>query len=692
MNGPGIPKPPVAKKIPTVIVAHGDRRVDEYFWMRERENPEVMRYIRAENRYTDAMMDHTKALQQKLFREMKSRVRENDTSVPEKIDDYYYYTRTKKGKQFPIYCRRRWNLNAEEEVILDVNELADKHKFFNMDVHKVSPDHNLLAYLADTDGSERHTLHVKDLRTGELLPERIPNTAKIAWSSDSRTLFYSVLDEEFRPHKVFRHVIGAYPKEDVEVFHEKDPMFYYLVLRRTKTGRYITITVHSATTSEVHFLRADRPTDRFEVIRPREHGLVYYAMDHEDKLIIVTNENAKNFKIVEAPIKEPSSENWRELLPHRDNVAICVSDPLEWVEVFKDHLAVFERENADFHIRIIDLRNRTSHRVALPESFCELAPVETPEFVSSKMRFKFSTMVMPPRIYEYDMDLRKLELLKQYEVPGYDPSRYESRRVFATAEDGTKVPISLVHRKGVARDGKNPMYLYGYGAYGDFESSAPAFDSDRVSLLDRGFVCAYAAVRGGGEMGKSWHEQGRMQNKINTFTDFIACAEHLIKEGYTSSGRLAINGRSAGGLLMGAVTNMRPDLFNVVVAEVPFVDAINSMLDEHMPLTAGEFEEWGNPKIKEHYDYFKLYSPYDNVEAKDYPNMLVTGSLNDSRVQYWEPLKWTAKLRALRTDKNLLLLRMNIVQGHSASPGRYSAMKESAFAYAFILNRLGIKD
>ncbi len=692
MDKLGALRPPVAKKTPTEIVTHGDRRVDEYFWMRERENPEVLRYVRAENRYTKAAMNHTKVLQQKLFGEMRSRVKEADSSVPERIDDYYYYTRTKKGKQFLIYCRKRGNLNSEEEIILDVNELADRHKFFNMDVHEISPDHSLLAYLADTDGSERHMLHVKNLKTGQLLPERIPSTAKIAWASDSKTLFYSVLDEEFRPHKVFRHVVGTDPREDVEVFHEKDPMFYYLVLRRTKTGRYITISVHSATTSEVRFLRADRPTDNFEVLRPREHGLLYYAMDHGDKFIIVTNENAKNFRIAEAPIDDPSSRNWKELLPHREDVAICVSDPLQWVEVFRNHLVVFERENADFHIRIIDLRNRASHRIGLPESLCELVPVETHEFESTRMRFRFSTMVMPPRIYQYDMDSRKLELLKQYEAPGYDPSEYESKRVFATAKDGSKIPISLVHRKGIARDGENPAYLYGYGGYGDFEGSTPAFDSDRASLLDRGFVCAYAGIRGGGEMGKRWHEQGRMQNKINTFTDFIACAEHLIREGYTSSERLAINGRSAGGLLMGAVTNMRPDLFNVVVAEVPFVDVINSMLDEHMPLTAGEFEEWGNPKIKEHYDYFKIYSPYDNVEANEYPNMLVTGSLNDSRVQYWEPLKWTARLRALKTDRNLLLLRMNIVQGHSASPGRYNAMKESAFAYAFILDRLGIKD
>jgi len=686
-------KPPVARKVPKEIVTHGDKRVDEYFWIRDRSNPGVIEYIEAENRYTEDMMKHTKPLQEKLFKEFKGRLMETDSTVPDKMDDYYYYSRTEAEKQYPIYCRKKGGLEAPEEIVLDINEAAGGNEFFNVEVCKISPDHKLCAYLADTDGSERHTLFVKDLRTGKVIENSIRDVAMAEWANDSRTLFYSIIDKEARPFKVMRHVLEADHKTDVEVYHEKDKMFCYLALTKTKSRAYIMITVMSTTTSEVRYVSADKPAEAFKVIKPRKHLLEYFVFHHGDEFYIVTNENAPNYKIVEAPVSDPSEKNWNVLLPHRENVAICVSEPQPWVEVFKDYVVVFELENAVPKLQVIDLKDKSSHEIRLPESMCAIKPANNPEFGSTKVRFNYSSFVTPPSVYDYDMKASKLELMKRQEVPGFDPSRYETERTFAKAKDGTKIPISLVHKKGLAKNGKNPAFLYGYGGYGDFEGPAPEFKIWLLSLLDRGFVCANAHIRGGGDLGKKWHEQGRMINKMNTFTDFIACAEHLVKEGYTSRDRLAIRGRSAGGLLIGAVTNMRPDLFKVVVAEVPFVDAINSMLDDTIPLTASEFEEWGNPGAsKEHYDYFKRYSPYDNVEAKDYPNILTTGAWNDSRVQYWEPTKWTAKLRATKTDNNILLLKSTIVQGHSGASGRYDYLKWYAFMSAFVLDRLGIKE
>jgi len=684
--------PPTAKKIPKEFLLHGDRRVDDYFWMKDKSSPDVLEYIRAENAYTESVMRHTATLQKKLFREMKGRLKEEDSTVPEKLGDYYYYSRTENGKEHPIYCRKHGDLDAAEEVILDVNEVAKDLEFCSLGYFKVSPDNRHLAYLIDDDGSERHTLFVKNLSTGTVLKERIENTAKVAWANDGRTLFYSVLDDEFRAYKVFSHVLGTDPKEDVEVFHERDHMFYYLVLRRTKSGRFITITVESATTSEVHYVSADRPTDEFRIIRPREHGVTYFAMDREDKWIIVTNEDAVNWKVVEASMSNPSPRNRKDIVAHREDVSIDVSDPNPWVEVFRDYLVLFERKNGLSGIRVVSLHDLSSHLIPLPQELCFVMPVESNDFDSTRMRFSYSTPVTPETIYDYDMKSRRLELRKAFEVPGYEPGKYSAQRIFAEAKDGTEIPIVLVHKKGLPKSRKTPCFLYGYGAYGDLEGAAPMFDQVRISLLDRGFVCAYAGIRGGGDMGERWHHEGRMLNKVNTFTDFIACAEHLVKHGYTSPSRIAINGRSAGGLLMGAVTNMRPDLFHVVVAEVPFVDAINSMLDDKMPLTAGEFEEWGNPKVKDFYDYYKTYSPYDNVERKDYPYMLITGGFNDTRVQYFEPLKWTAKLRELRTDENTMILRMDMVHGHSYLPGRYDSLREYAFIYAFILDKLGIKN
>jgi oligopeptidase B len=685
-------KPPVARKVPHDLSIHGDTLVDNYFWMRERSNPGVIEYIQAENTYTEQMMKHTETLQKRLLEEFKQRIVEEDSSVPVKVDDYYYYSRTERGLQFPILCRKKGSMDENEEVILDVNKLAEGNEFFNMDFHRVSPNHKFLAYLSDTTGSERHTLYIKDLLTGRLLSETISDTASVEWANNSRVLFYSVMDHEFRPFKVLRHVLGTDPKEDTEVFHEKDKMFYYLSLKKTKSKAFLTITTESATTSEVHYLSADHPMERFKVLRPRRHMIKDFMTHSGDRFFITTNDRARNFKIMEAPVTDPSEENWTEFIPHSESVSIDVSDPDPYVDAFSDHLVIFEREDCIGRIRVVSLKDKSEHVVQLPEQLTILTPGDCPDFNSHVLRFTFSSMVTPTSVYDYDMRSRKLELKKRLQVPGYDPSKYVTERIHAKAKDGAQIPITMVHKKGLERNGGNPCHMYAYGAYGDFEGAAPKFNSYWISLLDRGFVCASAHIRGGGDLGRGWHEQGRVMTKRNSFEDFIACAEHLIKEGYTSSDRLSIRGRSAGGLLMGSVVTMRPDLFKAVVAEVPFVDAINTMLDDSIPLTAGEFEEWGNPKIKEHYEYLKTYSPYDNIRRTEYPHMLVTAGWNDSRVQYWEPAKFVAKLREMKTDDNLLLLKTHILQGHSGAPGRYDALKYYAFMYAFILDRLGITE
>jgi oligopeptidase B len=693
MNREHVPTPPIARKVPKELVTHGDARVDNYFWLRDRANPGVIEYIEAENRYADEATKHTEPLKKKLIEELKSRMIETDISVPQKKDDYYYYTRSERGKQYPIHCRKKGTLNAEEEVILDENDIAKESVFFTVNMHKVSPDHQMLAYLADTNGSERNTLYVKDLGTGELLSEQIPNTSEMEWANDNKTIFYSIMDNAARAYKVFRHVLGTNPKADVEVFHEEDPGFYYLVLSKTKTRKYILITVESATTSEVHYIRADRPKDGFKVMRARKHRVVYFAIHHEDRFFIVTNENAINFKIMEAPESDPAAKNWKEFVPHREGVSIDVSDPYPFVEAFNGHLVIFERENGQGRIRVLNLKDKRSHYIDFPEEIFMAYPIENPDPESEELWIKYFSMVTPDTIYAYDLRAKKLELKKQDKFSGYDPLMYHQERVFAKARDGKNVLVTLVHRKDLKKEGRNPTYLYGYGAYGTFEwATYNTFNSMLIPLLERGFVCAHAHIRGGGELGRRWHEDGRMLKKINTFTDFIACAEHLIAERYTSTDRLTIRGRSAGGLLMGAVTNMRPDLFKVVVAEVPFVDAVTTMLDPSIPQTVGEFEEWGNPALKQEYDYIKTYSPYDNIERKPYPNMLITASLNDIRVPYWEPVKWTAKLRAMKTDYNTILLKTGIVEGHSGASGRYDHLKYFAYMYAFILDRLGIRE
>ena len=677
--------PPVAKVIPRADALHGETRTDNYFWLRERDNPEVIEYLKAESKYTEAMMKHTEEFQKQLYKELLSRVKETDVSAPEKIDDYYYYTRTEEGKQYSIHCRKKGNLDAEEEILLDENVLADGHEYFHIGVYRISPDHQLLAYSTDTTGSETYTLYVKDLNTGELLKGKIENTYySVEWANDNRTIFYNVLDEAKRPYKLYRHTLGTDPKEDILVYHEEDEPFF-LYLRKTRSRTYLLLSLESNTTTEVHYLRADYPTEDFEVIHPRQHEMEYYIDHHGEKFLIMTNDNARNFKLMEVPLADPSKGNWKEIIPHRDSVKI------DGIEAFRDHLAVYERENGLKRIRISNMANNEVHYVDFPEPVYTFWPSRNPDFNTNLLRFDYTSLVTPRSVFDYDMKTKTRELKKQEEVlGGYDPSLYQSERVFAKASDGTMVPISLVYRKGTARNGRNPLFLYGYGSYGS--SSDPSFSSNRLSLLDRGFIYAIAHIRGGQEMGRYWYDQGKLLQKKNTFTDFIACAEHLIAEKYTSSDRLVIYGGSAGGLLMGAVTNMRPDLFNVVVAKVPFVDVINTMLDASIPLTVTEYGEWGNPHDREYYNYIGSYSPYDNVEARDYPNILVTAGLNDPRVQYWEPAKWTAKLRAVKTDENLLLLKTNMGAGHGGASGRYDYLKEIAFEYAFIFDRLGVKE
>jgi len=674
--------PPVAARIPRGDTLHGDVRVDDYFWLREKSNPDVIAYLVAENEYTAAMMKHTKPLQKKLYGEFLRRIKETDFSVPVKIDDYYYYTRTEEGRQYKIHARKKASLDAPEEIILDVNKLAAGYDFFEIGAFEMSPNHRLLAYSVDTTGAEMYTIYVKDLLTGKLHPDEIPNTYyNIAWANDNKTIFYSVLDHAKRPHKLYRHTLGTKAKEDQLIYHEKEKAFW-LKIQRTKSKAYLLLVLESQTTSEVHYLPAGNPAGDFTVIHSRQHQMEY-SVDHRgDEFLIVTNDKAKNFRLMAVSTKHPEKENWAEVIPHRDAVKV------DGIDVFKDYLIVYEREAGLRQISIHNLAEGATHRVDFPEPVYTCWRGDNPDFSSGVLRFTYTSLITPKSIYDYDMRSRARELKKQYEVlGGYDPAQYTSERILASATDGTRIPISLIYKKGTARDGTAPLLLRGYGSYGS--SSDPRFSSHRLSLLDRGFVYAIAHVRGGGEMGRYWYEEGKLLKKKNTFTDFIACAEHLIAEEYTSRDRLAISGGSAGGLLIGAVVNMRPDLFEVVIADVPFVDVINTMSDPAIPLTVIEYEEWGNPHEKEYYDYMLSYSPYDNVAAREYPHLLITAGLNDSRVQYWEPAKWTAKLRALKTDNNLLLLKTNMDAGHMGLSGRYDYLEEIAFEYAFILDRLG---
>ncbi len=672
--------PPIAKIVPKEITLHGDTRVDDYAWLRDRNNPDAIAYMEAENQYTEQVMAPLQPLQDTLYREILGRIVETDLSVPVKRDDYFYYTRTEEGKAYGIYCRKRGTLDASEELLLDGNVLAEGQKYFRFGNFSISPDHRLLAYSTDIEGDEAHTIFVKDLDTGELLPDRIANTYySLEWANDNRTFFYTVLDAARRPYRVLRHQLGA-PSDEL-VYEETDARFS-LGIGRTRSRRFLLLHLGSALTSEVRFQDANDPLGTFQVMLPRRQDVEYDATHHGEFFYIRTNQNAKNFRLLRTPAANPSHDNWEEVIPSRSGVTI------EGVDSFEDYLIVYERERGLEKICVRDGDGALSHYIEFPEPVYTVGAIGNAEYRTKTLRFVYTSLVTPASVFDYNLETRQRELKKQYQVKGgYDASQYQSERIFAKAPDGVEVPISLVYRRGFEKNGQGPLLLYGYGSYG--HSIDPGFSSDRLSLLDRGFAFAIAHPRGGAELGEEWHDQGKLLAKKNTFSDFIACAEHLIASHYTSRDRLAIMGGSAGGLLVGAVLNMRPELFCAAVAKVPYVDNLNTGLDPTLPLTISEFEEWGNPEQKEPYDYIKSYSPYENVAPRDYPTMLVTAGLNDPRVSYWEPAKWVAKLRASKKDKNILLLKTNMGSGHFGPSGRYENIKEVAFDYAFLLWALG---
>ncbi len=675
------PEPPIAKVIPKITELHGEKLLDPYAWLREKANPETIEYLKAENAYTEAMTAHLKGFEESLYKEMLARIKETDMSVPTKRGEYYYYTRTEAGKQYPYFCRKYRSMDAHEEMLLDENALAEGKAYLDVGLIQVSDDHNLLAYSVDETGYRQYKLYFKDLRTGEVLKDEVGFVVSFEWTSDNRTFFYTVEDEAKRAYRLYRRRLGD---ESGELVYEEPDALYSVYVSRSHDRQFIFLNIKSKTTSEVRFVKSETPKGDFQRIHPREAEHKYSVEHRGGVFYILSNKNAKNFRLVTAPVSNPVEENWKELVAHRASVLI------EDVEVFSEHLVLSVRENGLVQFEVLNFATGETKRIGFPEPTYAAYSASNPEFETTNFRYNYQSLVSPPSVYEYDMKTGESRLLKQQEVlGGYDASEYQSERIWATAPDGVKVPISLVYKKGFQRDGNAPLLLYGYGSYGI--SIDATFSSARLSLLNRGMAFAIAHVRGGSELGEAWHDDGKMMNKKNTFTDFIACAEHLFKEKYTSPSRLAIQGASAGGLLIGAVLNLRPDICHFAHLAVPFVDVVNTMLDESLPLTVGEFLEWGNPKVKAEYDYIKSYCPYTNLARKNYPNMLVTTSLNDSQVGYWEPAKYTAKLRALKTDNNKLLFKINMDAGHSGASGRYDYLKEVAFEYCVMLAMLGIE-
>jgi len=674
--------PPIARREPRAVELHGDRRMDEYGWMREKSSPEVLAYLEAENEYADAVMTPTTSLREKLYAEILKRIKQTDLTVPARQGDYWYYRRTEEGKQYNIWCRRAGSEDGPEEVMLDGNVLADGHEFFALGSYDVSDDGNLLAYTTDFTGFREYTLRVKNLTTGKVLPDTIEHVTSQAWGADGRTVFYTVEDDAKRSYRLYRHRLGD--TNDTLVYEEKDERFRLTVLR-SRSRAYVFLESASHTASEWRFLAADQPEEEWGVVAAREPEHEYDIDHHGDRFYMRSNRTGRNFALFSAPVADPRLENWTEVIPHRAGVML-------WgMEFFAGHSVVYEREEGLPRMRVTDLATGEWHRIEFPEPAYSAVPGENFEFETGTLRFSYESLVTPRSIYDYDLATRERRLRKQTEVlGGYDPTKYVTERLAALAADGTRIPISIVYRRGRARDGTGPLFLLGYGSYG--YALPVSFASNRVSLLDRGFAVALAHVRGGGEMGKPWHDQGRMLNKRNTFTDFIAVADFLVVEGYGSRDRLVIHGGSAGGLLLGATLNMRPDLCRAALLHVPFLDVINSMSDSSLPLTVGEFEEWGNPQNAEEYAYMRTYCPYTNLTAKVYPAMLLRASLYDSQVMYWEPAKYTARLRTLKTDTNPLLLKVNLAAGHGGASGRYDALREIAYDYAFILRECGINE
>ena len=677
-------KPPIAKVVSKADTVNGDIRIDNYYWLRDesRTNPEVINYLKAENAYTDAVVKPTEALQETLYNEMVRRIKETDQDPPYREGNYFYYTRSEKGKQYPIFCRKKGSADAPEEIFFDQNEMSKGSRFYRLWHGQTSLDGNLFAFSIDTSGAENYILHVKNLVDGTLMSDLVQNTQDFIWSTDNKTIFYTVEDSAKRPYRVYCHSLGSPSTEDRLVYEEHDAL-YTVDINRTRDDKYIFLNSTAFNSTECRYIPAELPASEFRVITPRRPEHEYHVDHCGDYFYIRTNKDARTFRLVRAPVSDPGENKWEEVIPYRKNIT------LEGMDFFANHLVAHERENGLQKMRVMDLRTNAVHYIEFPDPVYSAVANVNMVFETNVYRYSYQSLTRPQSIFDYNLDTKERKLIKQQEVlGGYDPANYESERIFARADDGTAIPISLVYKKGVKRDGSAPLHLTGYGAYGI--PTDPSFNSVRLSYLDRGVIFAIAHVRGGGDMGREWYDNGKLLKKKNTFTDFIACAEHLIKERYTNKEKLTISGGSAGGLLMGAVTTMRPDLFKAVIASVPFVDALNTMLDPSLMYTEQEYLEWGNPHQKIYYDYMKSYDPYTNVTARDYPNILVKVGLNDPRVNYWEGTKWVAKLRAMKTDDNIVLLKVNMGAGHGGSSGRYERLREIAFDYAYILSQCGI--
>lgn len=672
------------KKIPTKLEKHGHVRVDDYFWLRERDDPEVLKYLHDENEYAAKVMAHTRDFENYLFEEIKARIKPTDMSVPYKRDDYFYYTRYERGKEYPIHARKRGSLDHPEEIMLDASVLAEGHDFFSIGGSAVSSGQDILAYAVDTQGRRIYTIYFKDLSTGKMLADVLPNvTETLTWANDNQTLFYAKQDEiTLRQYQIYRHVLGTDPAEDQLVFQEDDETFVVYIFK-SKSRRFLFLVSSQTSSQEYRFMEADRPLDHFKMFQPRQPEHEYHIEHFHNRFIVRTNSQAKNFRLMETPLDQPGREHWREIVAHREDILLADFD------LFRDHLVLEERARGLTQIHILPWYGAGEHYLKFEEPAYRADLNVNLQFDTTTLRYEYTSMKTPLSVYDYDMTTRQRTLLKQEEVlGGFNPDHYVTERLYARAADGVEIPISLLYRKGTLRNNDNPLLLYGYGAYG--VSIDAAFSSPRLSLVDRGFIYAIAHLRGGQEMGRRWYDEGKLLKKKNTFADFIAVAEFLIGEKFTRPEKLFAMGRSAGGLLMGAVSNMRPDLFHGIVAEVPFVDLISTMLDSSIPLTTGEYDEWGDPSQKEFYDYMLSYSPYDNVERKAYPAMLITGALQDSQVQYWEPAKWAAKLRELKADNNRLVLKTNLDAGHGGASGRFRRHRETAFSYVFLLDLAGI--
>jgi oligopeptidase B len=676
--------PPVAKKVATELTTHGHTRVDNYYWMNDRENPEVIAHLDAENAYTEAVMKHTEALQEKLFGEIKSKIKQEDESVPYKKNGYFYYTKTEPEKEYYLVCRKKESLEADEHVILDVNEMAEGHEFYSLGGSSVSPDNKILAFGVDTLSRRKYTIHFKNLETGELLNDAIPlTTGGATWANDNKTVYYVLKDDvTLRSEKIMKHTLGTPVEEDAEVFYEKDETFSTFIYK-TKSQKYLIIGSESTLTSEYRFLDANNPDGEFQIVQPRTRGLEYSVDHFGNDFYIRTNLDALNFKLVKTPVTATTKENWTEVIAHRKDVYFDDFD------ILKDYLVVSERKEGITQLRVIPWYGE-EYYIDFEEEVFTVGSNVNFEFDTDIFRFSYTSMTTPNSIYDFNLKTKERKLLKQEEVlGGFDKNNYETKRVYATAMDGTKIPMSIVYKKGMEKNGNNPALIYGYGSYG--YTMDPSFSISRLPLLDRGFVYVIAHIRGGQINGRAWYEDGKLLNKMNTFTDFNDCAQFLIDDAYTNSDKLFAMGGSAGGLLMGACINLRPELYKGVIAAVPFVDVVTTMLDETIPLTTGEFDEWGNPKDEKYYYYMLAYSPYDQVVAKEYPAILVTTGLHDSQVQYWEPAKWVAKLRELKTDDNLLIFHINMDYGHGGASGRFQWIKETALEYAFIFDLLGME-